>query len=491
MAEFMFNPLAVGRADAAQWAALRASGFFLGVQLWLAVLALSRGILSLLLDVQFSRAHAERYEASTKEALFSLRVARALALRARLALARTALPTDGGWAGSEAGAPAQDLAAFRQPSEMHALDAPIDAELGNGAHKRSVKHRLALLIAALDERKSGTASSLAEAKAEAKAQFEALLADALPSERGDGPTILLSAIQGWVVDALRPRSAEGAARIAAKVSKMVSLELDQVAVDNFQLMAANTYKAQRNIKSSLETFSALNRTMAAAAVALWAFLLAIAGIALVDWGFDLEQWIVPFSSTFLAVAAILGRMPYEAIAGMLWVSIVQPYDIGDSCAIAAPGEREEVKMLVVSEIHPLSTTFIKWNGDQHTLWNWELRNLNVINYHRSAPPLWTVDVCLPTAVSAETLTSVMDFVREYAENVSKEWVTATAVIRTADYLEGTLLININLRSVFQRNEGGKLFRAASRFIIVLHSYLRALGVDFEEPAQAVSGVWSF
>lgn len=76
-------------------------------------------------------------------------------------------------------------------------------------------------------------------------------------------------------------------------------------------------KEQRFIGASVDSYDSLHAHVNSFIVASWAVVCGIAGVFLVDWGVDLQQWVMPFSSTVLSAALVCGWLPYETISGIL------------------------------------------------------------------------------------------------------------------------------------------------------------------------------
>lgn len=75
------------------------------------------------------------------------------------------------------------------------------------------------------------------------------------------------------------------------------------------------YKEQRFIGASVDSFGSLHAHVTGFLVGTWAVVCGVAGVFLVDWGVDLQQWVMPFSSTVLSAALVCGWLPYETISG--------------------------------------------------------------------------------------------------------------------------------------------------------------------------------
>jgi small-conductance mechanosensitive channel len=101
-------------------------------------------------------------------------------------------------------------------------------------------------------------------------------------------------------------------------------------------------------------------------IALWAVVLFVGGVFMVDWGVSFEDWVLPISSSFLSFAFLLGWLPYETFAGILFVLAARPYDIGDRIVINDPGTpglgRDQ---FTVSDIGLLSTRLVSLTGEEH------------------------------------------------------------------------------------------------------------------------------
>jgi small-conductance mechanosensitive channel len=103
-------------------------------------------------------------------------------------------------------------------------------------------------------------------------------------------------------------------------------------------------------------------------IAVWAVVLFVTGVFLVEWGVSFADWVLPISSTFLSFAFLLGWLPYETFAGILFVLAARPYDIGDRIAINDPGTHGHGRdQFTVSDIGLLSTRLVSLTGEEHNV----------------------------------------------------------------------------------------------------------------------------
>jgi len=275
---------------------------------------------------------------------------------------------------------------------------------------------------------------------------------------------------------------------ASKVDNMLLTSGEFVSEEDFISMIERAYKEQRFIKASYESFDALNSRIREAAVLLWAFVLMTAGLFLVDWGFDVNQWVVPIASTLLSVTFLLGWLPYETAAGAIFVLYVRPYDIGDKVFISPPGGGKHVWSLVVSEISVLSTRFLMSDGESHIIMNHELRKRSLINLNRSLPPCMSLEVQLPVSTTHDKVTAFIDCVRAYCAETPHEWASGYAAIASVDYEKGLLRMLVTVTSSIPRADEAAIETAVSRLFLFLHTYLQAEGISYAKPVQPVAAL---
>jgi hypothetical protein len=374
-----------------------------GVALWLAAGAASRALLELVSAGMFSKLQRGQYEERVRRELLSLKVLRLVFASARASVkrARARLGADGhrrhhgATAAGGLNRQVEPEPASSNTVASRARRARIDAQLfaagdlneddvgGPDSGHGLLSGSLALLRSAL-EQPNGFVSSLAHARRQGARAFRALRAEVLAAsaERSAGELSTVGGADGaaasptipreWLLDVLRQALCRSSAQLRAEmeVAARALFPQEHLAEPDFVSAAERAYKEQSYLGASVDASGALHAHVHALVVGFWAALWGVLGLFLVDWGVDLSRWVMPFSSTVLSSALVLGWLPYETFSGILYVLLVRAYDIGDKIVLVEPGRPVGAcEALVVSEIHLTCTRVICWNGEQHTMMN--------------------------------------------------------------------------------------------------------------------------
>jgi len=349
---------------------------------------------------------------------------------------------------------------------------------------------------------SGFVSSIEDARKRARNTFQSLLAEyrwELAVHHAPGDTtqapVEREAAEGhipqerlvrWCTMAVRRKRKAFRERVAARVKELFSY--DDIGQAEFVAAVEAAYREQRYISASVDSFDQLNRHMHTFAVIVWAVIIGLAGIFLVDVGINFDDWIFPLSSTFLSFSVLLGWLPFDTAAGILFVLWVKPYDIGDRVSITSPGkDGSNLEVMTVAEIGLLSTRFYSWRGELHSIPNFILRRLAVINHTRSRNQTRIINVQLPATTPGERVSELIDVVRNFVDQAPQDWVAVEAAdIKQPDYARGTLTITMALRSAHARVRDGPMTQAETRIYMLVHVYLQSIGIEYTTPVQNIT-----
>mmetsp|Transcript_17267 Transcript_17267/g.50176 ORF Transcript_17267/g.50176 Transcript_17267/m.50176 type:complete len:820 (-) Transcript_17267:248-2707(-) len=506
--------------DSEAWLKLRGVDWLVGVNVWIAVGAVTRALVNLVSAGVFSRLQQGHFESRVKSALLSLRVLRILFSTARSARshahARQKQLEDARRRASfrstvasphrevTVRVPSVDGSATPRPTQSiqagladTAMDEQLFADL-SGAGDDEMDDQLEVLRSAL-QAGSGFPESLAESRKRASHTFRSLLFE-LHFERqmaqhlghdpieGVGPprTIPRDRLVRWCTHATRRRGAHFKRELVGQVLSLFNVE--HINEDDFVAAVEHAYKEQRYISASVDSFDQLNRHMHTFAVIVWAVIIGLAGIFLVDVGINFDDWIFPLSSTFLSFSVLLGWLPFDTAAGILFVLWVKPYDIGDRVSITSPGkDGSNLEVMTVAEIGLLSTRFYSWRGELHSIPNFILRRLAVINHTRSRNQTRIINVQLPATTPGERVSELIDVVRNFVDQAPQDWVAVEAAdIKQPDYARGTLTITMALRSAHARVRDGPMTQAETRIYMLVHVYLQSIGIEYTTPVQNIT-----
>lgn len=241
------------------------------------------------------------------------------------------------------------------------------------------------------------------------------------------------------------------------------------------------------MSAAVKSFDALNSHVHNFLVGFWALIMFVAGVFLVEWGVSFEDWVVPISSTFLSFAVILGWLPYETFAGILFVLAARPYDIGDRIVVNDPGTmglgREQ---FTVVDIGLISTRLLSLNGEMHVLQNFITRRLSVINIQRSRNPIVPMVVQMPTRTTGSQVSELIEAVRTYIAATPTDWITlANAFIDSPDYKAGVIVVNLFPLSAYAHARDDLLDQSRSRLYMFVHVYMQSAGMEYVQPRMEV------
>jgi len=291
----------------------------------------------------------------------------------------------------------------------------------------------------------------------------------------------------WCVLASRRRGAAAASKVEDELASL----WPGATVDKSEFVASVelVYREQRFVQAAVDSLGNLHRMMHNFLIGCWAFMLGLAAIFLVDWGFALDGWLLPLSSGMLSVAFLSGRVPYEVAAGIVYVVLERPYDIGDRIYINSPGATsKDCEPLIVLQIGMLSTICSSpVTEDQHIMQNYVLRGMGVINLARSSRPSITLTVDVPARTSAAKLTELVEAVYAYAGSVPAEWAEVQGHnIAPVDYRAGAIELQFYLLSAYKRVQVGDILKAKGRAYIFIHEYQRGAGFEMVRPTQPLN-----
>mmetsp|Transcript_11718 Transcript_11718/g.27754 ORF Transcript_11718/g.27754 Transcript_11718/m.27754 type:complete len:569 (+) Transcript_11718:1000-2706(+) len=330
---------------------------------------------------------------------------------------------------------------------------------------------------------NGFVSSLAQAREKGTKAFARLLAEAGGTDAARARAIPSEWLRQCVLNAARLNPEQGGDSGARRklVEKMSALFCaEYVTETEFVAATERAYKEQRYIGAAADSYDSLHDHVRTFLIGAWGALLAVAGVFLVDWGVELQQWVMPFSSTVLSAALVLGWLPYETISGIMYVLVVRPYDIGDRIVIADIGRPPTgFEQLIVSEIGLTCTRVICWNGEQHNLMNHIIRKQGVINFHRSGQAIVSHRLELPSSMACNKISELIDAVRAYVAGQPHDYVRVEAAFIVEPRYQLALLdVQIDVQSAHKRNEDGLICVAKSNLFLFVHAYLQASGVEY-------------
>mmetsp|Transcript_28815 Transcript_28815/g.84462 ORF Transcript_28815/g.84462 Transcript_28815/m.84462 type:complete len:797 (-) Transcript_28815:100-2490(-) len=511
--------------DAEAWQRLRQVQWLIAVQWWLAALAITRALLDASTASFFFNLKDGHFQERVDKALLTMRVLRMLFGTARVARARHAqrhgdlntssVSTVGRKMVSTVGKTVNEAARMAnnvvrrgsnqgagphvpQPLSRDESELMITEDSFFVVTLNSLSDQLSMIQHAITSGQ-GFVSSVAEAKKRATHTFQSLLTEyeneiamardtgLAPPVDGGGPprTIPRARLVRWCTKAARKKSSAFRRSVADCATSVLAYE--HVGEAEFVKAVEDAYREQRFVSASVESFDALNKHVHSFLVAIWALVVGIAGIFLVDWGVEFDDWIVPISSSSLSIAFLLGWLPYETAAGILYVLSVRPYDIGDRILICNPGfSGAGAENFTVADIGLLSTRLVSWQGEEHVICNFLTRKLAVINLNRSRTPHVVMEFQVPASTPGAKVSELIDSIRAYVGQAPQDWVTVEfANIGVADMKTGLIKVTIGLLTTHGRLEDGLIDSAKTRIYMFVHVYMQQAGIEYVQPAQTV------
>ncbi|KAJ1623997.1 hypothetical protein T492DRAFT_912166 [Pavlovales sp. CCMP2436] len=528
------------------WQQLRAVGFIRGVNLWLGVAAVSCTLAELWAQRRLRALGDLHFCERLDQALLSMRVVRLLFATGRAArkLARAArlarklagrrrqklrrLSQDGAATSLERErliSQDGDNATLSRASSRASSDADsasddgqrefalgVDLaekelwveELNNFSAMDSIAAGLAALRAAVNDTPRASerfATSLAEARARAGTTFAALLVEhelekkraeqlgveaPVPSDgqETDG-TIPRARLERWTSRAVRKRGEAEEEEVRARTQSIFSA-WSHVSSAQFVSAVEAVYREQRFVNAAFDSLESLTDYAHVVVLLLWAVLVSLAGIFLVDWGFSLQGWVVPLSSVFISAAFLSGRVPYEVAAGFAYVLFARPYDVGDRVVITDPGRpRKGYETLIVAEVGLLSTRAYTMQGYLHSIQNFTVRNMSVINISRSRNPGLQVKVVLPIATPGPQILLLQSAVAAYVAQAPEDFSSCSSTISTLDHEQACIGLEINVQSVHAAKLEGLHVASKSKLHLFIHAYMSAAGIEYKRPRIVV------
>jgi hypothetical protein len=390
--------------------------------------------------------------------------------------------------------PESDLAPEAFPELYTTEDSAFIAPIAN------IADQLEAVQTALTKTNGRFAASIEEAALRAQKAFaslrdeyEAELEQARrtllpPPVDGDGPvgTVPRARLVRWCALATRRRSKAFEKRLVARMEQLFPNA--HVACAEFVGCVEQVYREQRFVSAAVSSFENLNKTVHRFLVLLWALVLAVCAVFLVDWGASFDDWIVPISSTFLSFAVLLGWLPYETIAGIAYVLASRPYDIGDRIVITGAGSSGDgCEVFTVSHIGLLSTRVISLSGEEHTIQNFVTRKLSVINLQRSRAPVISIKLQVPARMPGAQITQLIDSVHAYVGSAPHDWTRVeSSVISKPDYVTGVIDVLAFVRSAHPPVRDDLVMLAKSRLFMFVHVYMQSAGLEYVTPSQELS-----
>jgi hypothetical protein len=507
----------------AAWHEIRSVEFLVSINGWLAALALTRALLNIVTQSLFVNLRDGHFEERLRLALLSMRCLRILFATGRAASNRhkrhrSKRAADGGGRGlgglgalgkvvdiavkwghhKHAGGLSGDERTLPPPGPKPVAELFIVEDSAVVSVGGAVEGQLDLLKSALSA-KGAFVSSVSEARRRALNAFGQLAAEygreleqaratgVAPPVDGDGPagTLPRARLVRWCGLATRRRGDALSKKVQARVE--ATFVGEHIACEDFVLAVEAVYREQRFVSASVQSFDDLNGRIMQFLVWAWALLLLVAGIFLVDWGVAFDAWVVPISGTFLSFAVLLGWLPYEVLAGIVFVLASRPYDIGDRIVINDPGTNGSTReQFTVLEIGLLSTRVVSGGGEQHSIQNFVTRRLSIINLHRSRNPVFAISVQLPARTPGAQISELIEVVRSYIAQRSSDWLAlAGSSIEPPDYRQGVIELNLFCQSAHKKYVDDLIDSAKSSLYLFIHVYMQAAGMEYLQPRQEV------
>ncbi|XP_030551925.1 mechanosensitive ion channel protein 10-like [Rhodamnia argentea] len=137
-------------------------------------------------------------------------------------------------------------------------------------------------------------------------------------------------------------------------------------------------------------------------------------VSLLMMGVLTTQVLVFISSQVLVVAFMFGNTAKTVFEAIIFVFVMNPYDVGDRCVI------DGVQM-VVEEMNILTTVFVRNDGEMIFYPNSVLSTKPISNFYRSPNMSDSVEFTVDFSTSHDSITALRDEVKGYLEDRSHYW----------------------------------------------------------------------
>ncbi|ESQ41965.1 hypothetical protein EUTSA_v10015373mg [Eutrema salsugineum] len=188
--------------------------------------------------------------------------------------------------------------------------------------------------------------------------------------------------------------------------------------------------------------------------------------------------LVVFSSQFVGLAFMIGSTCKNIFESFVFVFVMHPYDVGDRCVI-------DGVLLLVEEIHLLTTVFLKIDNEKVFYPNAVLVSKPISNYYRSPDMGDFVEFSIAFSTPAAKIATLKEKIAEYLVQNPQNWYPEPMLMVKA--IENVNKLNMNLlvqHTMNFQNFGEKNLRR-TELVIAIKRILEELEIDYTLLPQAV------
>ncbi|CAN8252337.1 unnamed protein product [Cochlearia groenlandica] len=191
-----------------------------------------------------------------------------------------------------------------------------------------------------------------------------------------------------------------------------------------------------------------------------------------------NKFLLAMSTQFVGLAFMIGSTCKNIFESFVFVFVMHPYDVGDRCVI-------DGVMLLVEEIHLLTTVFLKIDNEKVFYPNAVMATKPISNFYRSPDMGDSIEISIAFSTPAVKIATLKDKIGEYmAQNPQKWYPDPLVFLKTMEDMN-----KLNLRVLFQHTINFQVFaeknlRRTELGIAIKH-ILEELKIDYTLPPQDV------
>ena len=204
-------------------------------------------------------------------------------------------------------------------------------------------------------------------------------------------------------------------------------------------------------------------------------------VALAIFSSDPVKTIVPFSSFLIGLSFVFGQSARDTFDSILFVFVTHPFDTND--VVLVKDER-----LIVKELGLLTTTFIRFDGQECYFPNSVLNKQTIFNIRRSKAQGEVIKVDVGFDTTMDQITQLNILLKEFLAKNSRDYdvdITVNVIdLNQMSKLTLTMMLN------YKRNwmDGKLRMRLKTKFNMELKECLSKLNFRFSLPLQPFTGI---
>ena len=204
-------------------------------------------------------------------------------------------------------------------------------------------------------------------------------------------------------------------------------------------------------------------------------------VALAIFSDDPIKTIVPFSSFLIGLSFVFGQSARDTFDSILFVFVTHPFDTND--VVLVKDER-----LIVKELGLLTTTFIRFDGQECYFPNSVLNKQTIFNIRRSKAQGEVIKVDVGFDTTMDQITQLNILLKEFLAKNSRDYdvdITVNVIdLNQMSKLTLTMMLN------YKRNwmDGKLRMRLKTKFNMELKECLSKLNFRFSLPLQPFTGI---